>query len=108
MDEEGQLIEQAKACTSITSGNHTSINCLFPTDKDGRFTIEHLKIGTYRVFAINEAEGYSIENQSRGQEVNLTADAPWANVTVRLRPRGGILIGSVRDKWSGSQLRAPT
>lgn len=101
LNEEGQLVEHAYACTSATSGNHTGINCLFPTDKDGRFTIEHLKIGTYQVFAINEAEGYSIQNQSPGQEVRLTADAPWANVTVRLRHRGGILIGSVRDKWSG-------
>jgi uncharacterized surface anchored protein len=87
LDEDGQLVEHVNACTSATSGNHTGINCLFPTDKDGRFTIEHLKIGTYQVFAINEAEGYSIQNQSPGHEVTLTADSPWANVTVRLRPR---------------------
>jgi uncharacterized surface anchored protein len=33
------------------------------TDNEGQFTVKHLKAGTYQVFAINEAEGYSIQNQ---------------------------------------------
>jgi hypothetical protein len=105
LNEEGQLVDHAMVCTSVTAGNKTSINCLVPTDKEGRFTIEHLEIGTYRVFAINEAEGYSIENQGPGQVVRITADEPWADVTVRLRPKGGVLIGSIRDKMNSKPIK---
>ena len=66
LTEDGQLANGAKACTSVRSGNNTSIRCLVSADKEGRFTIEHLKPGTYQVFAINDAEGYSIENQAPG------------------------------------------
>ena len=34
------------------------------TDKDGRFTIDHLLYGTYQTFSIHEADAYSIDNQS--------------------------------------------
>jgi Carboxypeptidase regulatory-like domain len=105
LNEEGQLVDHAKACVSFTSGNSRNINCNVSTDKDGQFTIEGLKIGKYGVFAINETEGYSIDNQSPGQEVRITADEPWPNVTVRLRPRGGILVGSVSDKTTGKAVK---
>ena len=104
MTEDGQLAGGTKACTSAHSGNNTSINCLVSVNTDGRFTIEHLKPGTYQVFAINEAEGYSIENQSPGQTVTISADQPWANVIVQLSPRGGILVGSIRDKRTGENI----
>ncbi len=106
LNEEGQLVDHAKACVSFTSGNSRTINCNVSTDKDGQFTIEGLKIGKYGVFAINETEGYSIDNQSPGQEVRITADEPWPNVTVQLRARGGILVGSVKDKMNGRLVEA--
>jgi len=49
--------------------------------------------------------GYSIDNQSPGQEVRITEDEPWATATVRLRPRGGILVGSVSDKTTGKAVK---
>jgi hypothetical protein len=104
LTEDGQLASGFKACTSIRFGNHTSINCLIPVDTEGRFTIEHLKLGTYQVFAINDAEGYSIENQSPGQNVTISAYQPWANVTVRLLPRGAVLVGSITDKLTGESI----
>jgi uncharacterized surface anchored protein len=106
LNEEGQLVEHAKACVSVTSGNNRTISCDVSTDKDGQFTIEGLKIGTYGIFAINESEGYSTDNQSPGQEVRITADEPWPNVTVRLRARGGVLVGSVRDRMNGRLVEA--
>ena len=50
---------------------------------------------------INQAEGYSIDNQNPGQKITLMAANPSPDVTVRLRPRGAVLIGTVRDKISG-------
>jgi hypothetical protein len=104
LTEDGQLAGGTKACTSARSGNNTSINCLVSVDKEGRFTIEHLKLGTYQVFAINDADGYSIENQSPGQTVTISADQPWENVTIRLLPRGGVLVGSITDKLTGENI----
>jgi hypothetical protein len=54
--EDGQLANGAKVCTSIRSGNNTSISCGASVDTEARFTIEPLKPGTYQVFAINDAE----------------------------------------------------
>jgi uncharacterized surface anchored protein len=105
LTEDGQLANGAKACTSVRSGNSTSIECLVSADKEGRFTIEHLKPGTYQLFAINDAEGYSIENQTPGQDVTIAADQPWANIIVRQVKRGGVLVGSVTDKLTGKSIR---
>ena len=66
--------------------------------------IEHLKTDTYGVFAEKEEEGYTDWNQSPGQKVEITIERPSANVTIRLRPRGGFLVGSVKDKTSGKSV----
>ena len=105
LTEDGQLANGAKACTSVRYGNNTSIRCLVSADKEGRFTIEHLKPGTYQVFAINDAEGYSIENQAPGQDVTISADQPWSNITIRLLSRGGVLVGSITDSLTGKRIR---
>ena len=106
LNEDGQLVDHAKVCTTVASGVGTEINCRVSTNKDGRFQIEHLKTGTYGVFAEKEEEGYTIENQSPGQKVEITVEQSSAIVTVRLRARGGILIGSVKDKTSGKLVEA--
>ncbi len=102
---DGEPARGAKPCTLARSGNNTTINCRGIVDVDGRFTIEHLSVGTYQVFAINEAEGYSIENQTPGQEIAIVADQPWPNVTVRLGKRGGILVGSITDRFTGKPIK---
>jgi hypothetical protein len=105
VNEQGQLFDQANICVSTTSGGLRETNCNVRIEKDGRFQIDDLKFGTYEVFAINEQQGYSIDNQSPGRKITITSDHPWADVTIRLRPRGGILIGSVRDKISGQPVK---
>src|ERR1700746_2265375 len=106
LNEEGQLVDHSNVCTQVTSGSRRIISCGVFTDKDGRFQIENVKFGNYEVFATKEEEeGYSIDNQAPGQRVTITPDNPWANVTVRLRSKGGILIGSVRNKTSGHPVK---
>jgi hypothetical protein len=104
LDGTGQVADHARVCVSVTSGNITSgtttnINCAASTDKYGQFQIEHLKIGDYAVFARDSRDEPSIDDQ-QGQKVTLTAAAPYAHVTIRLKP-GGILLGSVTDASSG-------
>lgn len=105
VNEEGQLVEHAMVCTSLTRGSATKINCQTLTDKDGRFQIGDLEFGTYRVFAIKEDGGYSVENQTPGDQVQITEENPFSIVAIRLRPKGAILVGSVRDKSTGQPLR---
>jgi hypothetical protein len=105
-DEDGQLVNDAKLCVMVKSGNSTGINCnVARTDRNGQFQIENLKIGEYGVFAVNEEEGYSIQNQNPGEKVLLTAENPSPDITIRLRPRGCVLLGAVTDKFSGQPVK---
>lgn len=106
LDENGQVFDGANVCLMMRSGNNTGITCdLGRTDKNGQFEIKNLESGTYGVFAAKVEEGYSIDNQSPGEKVELTAQNPATEVTVRLRPRGGVLLGSVTDKFTGQPLK---
>jgi hypothetical protein len=105
MDEHGQAVEDATVCLSVQSeGGSTSSICRIFTDH-GQFQIPKVRFGTYGVFAIKEADGYSINNQSRGQKVTVSAANPSPEVTVRLRPGGAVLSGTVRDKSNGKPVK---
>jgi hypothetical protein len=101
INEDGQVVEQADVCTSVTAESNTTTSCRIPVDKEGQFQIENVKFGSYGLSAINEAEGYSIENQRPGLRVAVTPKNPSPKVTIRLRPRGAVLTGSIRDKVTG-------
>jgi hypothetical protein len=88
----------------MKSGSSTTINCQFPANTYGEFEIGNVAFGSYALFAIDEGDGYSIENQSPGQQVKVTAVNLSPNVTIRMRPRGGILTGAVKDKLSEKSL----
>ena len=103
----GQPAPGARVCTLMRRGNDTHGNCMATTDSEGQFTVEHLKAGTYHVLAINEAEGYTMQNQTPGQEVAIDTNQPWPNVIITIRQDGrdGILIVSVTDKLTGRIIR---
>jgi hypothetical protein len=85
----GLLLDQIQTC------------CPVLTNEDGRFTIEHLKPGRYDVFATNEAEGYSIENQSPGQNVTVKAGTSRRSVVIQLRNKGAVVFASITEKATG-------
>ena len=97
-------MDHANVCTSRTSKSQTRINCLVFTDRDGRFQIERLKVGTYGLFEVKEEEGYTALNQGPREKIKITAERSSAMVTIRMSPRGGILIGSVKDKATGKPI----
>lgn len=101
ISEDGAVVDHFDVCMSVTSGNNTTTNCRVATDAQGHFEIEDVKFGSYGIFAVKEQEGYSIDNQTPGLKVTVTADSPWQSVTIRLRERGAILTGSVTDRVSG-------
>jgi len=108
LDANGQVAEGARVCLSVSSGDRNSgitkeIACSISGDKYGQFQLEHLKMGTYTVFAQDAADHASMD-EDKGPQVTLTADAPYGHVALRLKP-GGILLGSVTDAVSGKPIR---
>jgi hypothetical protein len=104
VNKDGQLMDHATVCTRTTSGDSSWTNCSTYTNPDGRFEIEQLKVGTYSVFAIKEDEGYATANQGPGQTIAITNEQPFAVVTIRMSPNGGILAFSVKDKTTGKPI----
>lgn len=109
LNEAGEPVDHAQICLSVSiRKNETSINCRVSTSHDGgTFAIEHLKPGTYGLFAIKQEDGYSIENQERGQVVNITANQPYANITIHMMPKGGVVLGAVKDAVTGKPIEHP-
>jgi len=104
LDPHDQIVEHASVCTSSFSNNTNMTNCRTLTDQNGRFTIEHVPMGSYTVFAAKEEDGYSMVEQIPGQKVVLTADRPFAQLTLKLGSRSGRLTGTVRDKGTGKPI----
>jgi len=105
MTEDGRPADNFNVCTQthFQQGftNGTSTCCQTTTDHDGRFTINHLKPGTYEVLATNNREGYSIENQSPGQKVTVSEKDARPQITIHLHNRGAVVLGSITDKATG-------
>src|SRR5215469_2340863 len=91
LTESGQPANDVQVCTSILRGDDSElIDCNAKTDSQGQFTVERLGARTYKVFAINEAEGYSIQNQRfTDRTVTVGTNPPWPNVTIRQWNKGG-------------------
>jgi hypothetical protein len=72
------------------------------TDVHGRFTIDHLDWGRYAVHAGKEADGYPntrfrLYQTRSAPQVSLSPQHIVRRVTVKIGPKGGVLVSSVRD-----------
>jgi hypothetical protein len=107
--EDGTVAAGMKVCLSehYDDGswiNQTSTSCRGLTDQNGRFTIEHVKKGTYQISAMNDGEGYSLDSQMPGENVTIRPDQLWPDVTVHLRNLGGVIEGVITDKFTGKKI----
>lgn len=107
LTEAGQPAKGATPCASVwvvrpTGPSENSGATCESADDEGRFTIGYLKWGTYQVFALNSSGGYS---EAWPEEVTVSADQPWPNVTILLRSHGGLLVGSLTDKLTGKPIQ---
>lgn len=103
LDPDGQPVAGASVCTTETVAGNSSSWCRTITNDVGRFEIDDLKLGTFIVSATKEEEGYS-SWKGPTRKVTLTVDRPSANVTLKLGPKAGMLVGTVKDKFSGKPL----
>lgn len=102
LNEDGQPVTHASICVSLAGSSKTE--CRVQTNETGQFEIEHLSMGTFDVFATKYEDGYSEENQ-RGQKVVLSTQYPGASITIKLAPKAGMLIGTVRDSLTAKPVQ---
>src|ERR1700690_2083751 len=107
-DEDGQAFGQGWVCISAASADSARTVCSVHTDNDGTFRIENVSFGTYGLLASNEDLGYTIVNQSPGQQVSVTEANPTPNVSIHMRAKGGIVVATVKDKASGEEVKGAT
>src|SRR5690349_2868848 len=73
LTEEGLPAVDFQICTQVHAEqkwvNTIQTCCVAKTDSEGRFIIKGLKLGKYELLAANDAEGYSIGNQTPGPVV---------------------------------------
>jgi hypothetical protein len=78
------------------------------TDDTGAFRFEHLSLGRYTVFAVDEEEGYSLFTTGVGgvhpPEVELTTDHSEAEFDLRLPPKAGFLFFHLTNQSSGASI----
>jgi hypothetical protein len=102
LDELDQPINKAQVCTVVNLPGESHSLCVARTDKTGQFQINHLPMGTFGLVASKIDDGYEdFEHAVPEQAVTLTPQQPLASVIVKLGPRAGILIPSVKDMVTG-------
>lgn len=110
VNEHGQPVEKATVYAHILD-NKPSIG-LIPeaeTDETGHFAFRGLEWGQYAVLGKKEEEDFPdtlLTFYSGGIAQTVTLRPPNANVdvTIRLGPKAGVLVGTVRDAVTGDPL----
>jgi hypothetical protein len=108
LTEEGLPAANFQVCTQIHTRQSALEQivtcCLAKTNSEGRFTITDLKPGIYELLATNDAEGYSIGNQSPGQVIAIDEKHSPTSLTIRLHNRGAVVVAHIIDKNTGKPL----
>ena len=108
LTQEGLPAVDFQVCTQVhidqTWVNTIQTCCVAKTDGEGRFIIKDLKPGKYELLATNDAEGYSIGNQTPGPVVVIDASTSQPTVRIRLHNRGAVVVAHIADKSTGKPL----
>jgi hypothetical protein len=111
LDEHGQPFKGVQVCTYMIgapSGSREARgDCpAATTDDAGQFRIDHAAMGTIGVEAIKPDEGYiAFAGTSVKQFVTLTSSESSATVVLKLGPKAGVLIPTVKDKFTGKPVK---
>jgi hypothetical protein len=110
VNEHGQPVEKATVYAHIIDNRpYTGLIPQTETDQTGHFAFQGLDWGQYAVFGKKEEEDYPdtlLPFYSGGMAQTVTLRPPDTDVTVtiRLGPKAGVLVGTVRDAVTGDPL----
>jgi hypothetical protein len=109
LDEHGQPFKGVKVCTYMTDAPPRSKeargDCAVTTDEAGQFRIEHMAMGRFGVEAIKPEDGYiAFAGTSVREFVALTPSESSAIVVLKLGPKPGVLLPSVKDELTGQPI----
>ncbi len=109
LDANLQPFKGVQVCTYMRgapSGSKESRgDCSATTDEAGQFHIDHVAMGEISVEAIKPEDGYvAFAGTSVREVVTLSANQSSATVVLRLGPKAGVLLPSVKDKFTGKPI----
>jgi len=109
LDQYGQPFKGVQVCTYMLSARATPReargDCPAITDDAGQFRIDHMAMATFGVEAIKPEDGYiAFAGTSVKKRVTLTPNQSSATVVLKLGPKPGMLLPSVKDKSTGKPI----
>jgi hypothetical protein len=110
LDEHGQPFKAVLVCTYMmgapSGSKEARGDCpAATTDEAGQFRIDHVAMGTFGVEAIKPEDGYiAFAGTSVKKFVTLTPNQSSATVALKLGPKPGRLLPSVKDKSTGKPI----
>ena len=109
LDEHGDAFKGVTVCTYMigapSGSKEARGDCPVTTDQAGQFRIDHMAMGTFGVEAIKPEDGYiAFAGTSVTKMVTLTPSQSSATVALKLGPKPGVLLPSVKDKLTGEPI----
>jgi hypothetical protein len=112
VDESGTPVVAAQVSVDEMNGLPKAAPVLMSeTDKNGHFSIGNLEFGNYKVFAMKESAGYpntgfAFYSDNVFPTVELTTAVPTADITLKVGPPAGVMLGSVTNAVTGTPVLA--
>ena len=112
VDKTGKPVSQAWVKCMTREGHFCNLSRGYvETDANGRFVMEHLPWGEYRVYAMKEESGYPnitfpIYRNDSYAAASLGPQHPKAEILLKLGPKAAVLTGWVRDGVTGKPVNA--